>query len=119
MADLALAVEDVHGDEDRSEPQAGQEQVQERQAVGELHGEPVARTNAARGEGRHHALAARRDLAERQRLEVPAWRADLEPGLGGTPDEAKVMAQLDRVLMVTHGATEKLTPFNTSPASAL
>ncbi len=75
VAHLALAVEDVDRDEDRAQPQAGQEEIEELEAVGELDGEAVAGVEAAPGQNAGQPARPRLDLAERQRLDRPPRRA--------------------------------------------
>lgn len=87
MSDLALAVEDVHGHEDRPELQAGQEEVEEREAVVELDGEAVAGAEAAPVKDAGHPRGALADLPEREREDLAARGAGIERRLVRPADE--------------------------------
>ena len=90
VGQLAVLVEGVDRNEDHTELEAGQEQVEELQPVGELDGEPVPGAEPPGREDVRHSARAGLDLAEGQDLDGIAGRAELESGLGRSAHEGRV-----------------------------
>ena len=74
VGDLALAIEDVDRHEDHAELHAGQEDVDQLDAVRQIDAQPVALGESARAQRVRHAIAAPLDLAEGERLPSPLQR---------------------------------------------
>ena len=78
VATLAIAVEDVDGDEDDAELDAGEVEIDHLDAVGEVDAEAVAGLEAAAGEQVREPIAARVDFAEGEfavrRIRAPRCR---------------------------------------------
>ncbi len=64
MCDLAVAIEDVDGDEDDAELDAGEVEVDHLDRVGEVDAKAVAGVEAALGEQLGEAITAGVDVAE-------------------------------------------------------
>src|SRR5206468_8319164 len=71
VCDLPLAIEDVDRHEDHAELHAGEEKVDELDAVGEMDAEAVALRVAALLQRVRDAIAPRLELAERIRMPLP------------------------------------------------
>ncbi len=89
MGDFAFAVEHVDRHEDRAQAKARQEQVDELEAVGQVRGHAIARTDALLGEHLRHPPRPLVDLAERQRA-VPAPARPVEGGRFRSSHEGQI-----------------------------
>ena len=67
VRDLALAVQHVDRNEDHAQAHAGEKQVEELDAVREVHAEPISAREPRAGERVRHAIGSRVDLAKRER----------------------------------------------------
>ena len=90
MFQLALAIQDIHRHEDHAESNAGEIEVDEFDAVGEMDAEAVAANKSARGELVSHARSAYGDVAERERAELAVPIGELETYAVGATAEREV-----------------------------
>jgi hypothetical protein len=88
---LALAVQRVHRHRDHAQPHAGEEQVEQLEAVGQEERQPVTGADATRRQQAGGGVGAPIDLAEgEERRRVGIDRRVLEPDGAGAPDEGEV-----------------------------
>ena len=84
MAQLALAIQDVHRHEDHAEPGAREKEIEELDAVAEVRAEAIAPAQPARRELVRHAAGARVDVAEGERADRAGSVGILEADAIGT-----------------------------------
>jgi len=90
VPDLALAVQHVHGHEDHAQAHAREEQVEEVDAVREVDAEPIAADDPACRQRMGHAVRARVDVAERQRVRDTVGAVVLERDGVAPADEREI-----------------------------
>lgn len=91
VGELAVAIEDVDGEEDGAELEDSEEEVDEVRAIGEVDGDAVALGDATGGEGVGETVGSGVDFAKGKGL-----RAPLESGLGGASLKGDV-EELDEI----------------------
>ncbi|MBK7834659.1 MAG: hypothetical protein IPJ56_20355 [Gemmatimonadetes bacterium] len=90
MGDFALPVQDVDRDDDHPELHAGQEEIDELGAIGEVEREAISRLHAATLEEARQAVAARVERTEGQRLDGAIGALVPERGDVAAPEEREV-----------------------------
>ena len=103
VGDFALAVEDVDGDDDHAELEAGEERVDEGDAVGQEDTQAVAAREPATGEKPCQPMAARIQVSKGEAGHAAARRVGLEADLVALTDQTGV-EQVEQL----HGAYSRL-----------
>src|SRR5580704_15013653 len=85
MRQLALAIEDVDGNEDHAQLEAGEIQVDHLEAIGEVNAQAIARFKLAPGQQLSQAIAAGVDIAE-----SVGGSLEFERGLAAASMEGKI-----------------------------
>ena len=84
MGDLALAVQHVDRDQHDAGLHAGEEEVDELEAVRQLHGQPIAGSSPRRAQHGRDPRGAVSDLAERQLPPTAGAVTDQADGVGAS-----------------------------------
>ncbi len=94
MRNLALPIEDIDWHEHEAELDAGEQQVDEFDAVREVHPDAIARLEAAAGKGMRQPVAAGMEVAEPKRRQLAIGTLVLDRDVVGLAEQRRARTSL-------------------------